>query len=107
MRGLGGEHVDRRVLEVACDVGADGVVRRLTRGPHRPEHRGLEPAEREGVPIGAIALELVEHRPGEPVPPRPALARQPLDGRPARIAQPEELGHLVEGLAGGVVQRGA
>ena len=34
------------------------------------------------------------------------VAREPVDDRPARIAEAEQLGDLVEGLAGGVVARG-
>ena len=36
-----------------------------------------------------------------------AAARQPVDGRAARVAQAQEPGHLVVGFAGGVVDRGA
>ena len=38
---------------------------------------------------------------------RVALDRDAVDGRAARVAEAEEAGHLVEGLAGGVVDRGA
>ena len=34
-----------------------------------------------------------------------SLLRQPLDHRPTGIAEPQQLGHLVERLAGGVVER--
>ena len=33
------------------------------------------------------------------------FARQPIDVRPARIRQPEQLGHLIEGLPRSVIQR--
>ena len=38
---------------------------------------------------------------------RPNLHRIALDGRTARVGQAQELGDLVEGLAGGIVEGGA
>ena len=64
------------------------------------DHRRLEPGERE-------VEALVDQRPREGDGRRVALAREPVDGRAARVAEPEVAGDLVEGLAGGVVERRA
>src|SRR5206468_10628595 len=64
--------------------------------PDEPQYRGLEPAEREVIAIGEPGLRERE-RVGV------SLLRDPLDDRPARKAEPEETGHLVERLTGRVV----
>src|SRR5207244_8898144 len=61
-----------------------------------PPTRGVDAAEREVVAIGERGLRERE-RVGIP------LLRDPLDDRPARKAEPEETGHLVERLTGRVV----
>ena len=50
-------------------------------------------------------LEFVDHRGRETILAGTALAGEPLDGCSAGIAQPQEVGDLVERLARGVVQR--
>ena len=68
----------------------------------RAPHRGLEAGE------GQVAAVAVEERPRQGEARRrrrPRAAR--LDRRPARLAEAEELRHLVEGLAGGVVDGAA
>ena len=54
---------------------------------------------------GEIQRTILHARSGEIVGAVVGAARQPLDHRPARIAEAEQLGDLVEGLAGGVVPR--
>ena len=49
----------------------------------------------------------MQHRPGEGDAVGIPLVAEPVDGRPARISQTHEAGHLVEGLARGVVEGGA
>ena len=63
---------------------------------HVVDHGGLEPGEGEVVA-------LAEHRPGEPDRGGIAIGGEAVDGGAARIAEAEEAGNLVEGLAGGVV----
>ena len=91
-RGLVDEHVDDGLLEAGGHVlgGHVGV------GPHVVDDRRLEPAEAEVQPV-------VEHRPGEGDGGRVAVDGSSVDGRPARVAEAEEPRHLVEGLAGGIV----
>src|SRR5690606_26613001 len=73
-------------------------------GAHPGEDRRLESAERDVV-IVLVRLLLVrrEHRAWEVVRRRIALLGDTLYDRPARIAQPKDLGDLVECLARGVV----
>ena len=109
VRRLGDQHVDGRVLErparcrpcpLASATGSAG------RRPHRAKDGGLEAAEREVVAVwarrgrgpGSIGRGK-RNRPG-----RPSRASRSI-GRPARIAEAEQLGHLVERLAGGIVER--
>ena len=60
------------------------------------DDRRLQPAEAE---VEAV----VEHRPGEGDRRRVAADGLAIDRRPARVAEPQEPGHLVERLAGGIV----
>ena len=60
-------------------------------------HRGLEPAEAEVI---SFALS-----PGKGDRPRISFLRQAVDDRSAGIGEVEQLRHLVEGLARGVVPR--
>ena len=66
---------------------------------HRVEQRRLEP--REGQIVARNARDGERERLGV------ALARETVDLRPARVAEPEQPGALVERLAGGVVERRA
>ena len=68
---------------------------------HHLRHRRLQAGEAE------IAPRPPQHRPRQSVARRIAARRQPLQRRAARPAQPEHFGHLVEGLAGGVVHGAA
>ena len=63
-------------------------------------HRCLQPAE-------ADVVALVQHRPREGDGLRVALAGLAVDGRPARVTEAEEAGHLVERLAGCIVDGAA
>src|SRR3546814_11884769 len=64
-------------------------------------HRGLQPGETE------IAAGLAPQRPRQVEARGIAALCQPLDRRAAGIAQAEQLGGLVEGLTGGIVDGGA
>ena len=66
---------------------------------HRVEQRGLQP--REGQVEAGNARDRERERVGV------ALPREMVDLRPARVAEPEQPGALVERLAGGVVERRA
>src|SRR3546814_1860408 len=63
-------------------------------------HRGLQPGETE------IAAGLAPQRPRQVEARGIAALCQPLDRRAAGIAQAEQLGGLVEGLTGGIVDGG-
>ena len=73
---------------------------------HRLRDRSLEPRKREveciRIPGATAAL---QHRPRKRVAPGISAPRGGLDGWPARVGHPEELGDLVERLAGCVVAR--
>jgi hypothetical protein len=98
---LADQHVDHGALELARDV---GLARRVQRAGGRlaadhGQHRGLEAGEAH-VEVAAVV-----HRPRQADDPRPAVLGQPRERRAARISQPQQLGGLVEGLAGRVVLR--
>ena len=96
------QHLGHRVLEAGGDVG--GRPNRQRTGPvarHLLCHRGLQAGEAE------VASRASQQRPRERKPPRIAAGRQLLQRRPARPAQPEQLRHLVERLARGIVHRAA
>ena len=93
---LDDEGLDARLLEAARDVGAHGVA--AVAALPGQQDLGLEPGKTE-VQTGAIG-----HRPGEAEAPRRAGLGQFRQRRPARIRQAHQLGGLVEGLAGGVVE---
>ena len=88
---LGDQHVHAGGDEGRRHLG----LREAGVGAHVVDHRRLEPREGEGVAVG-------EHRPGEA---EHVLAGrgQPVEHRAARVAESEEAGHLVVGLADGVV----
>ena len=91
-----GDHVDHRRLEARAQVGDVGPGQR--RDPLRLHAQGgLEAGQRE------VRLRAAEHGPRQVEALRIAAAGLALDLRPARIAEAEELGDLVEGLADGVV----
>ncbi len=86
----------RRYRPPSCVGNAPGrVPRDLLR------HRGLQPGEAE------VAAGPAQHRPRERVAPRVAAGRQRLQRRAARPAQTQQLGDLVERLAGRIVDRAA
>ena len=94
--GLGDQHVDHGVLEGGGHVG----VRHLRVAADVVDHRGLHPAERE---VEAV----VHHGPGEADGRSVPLGSQAVDDGAARIAEAEVTGHLVERLAGRIVDRRA
>src|SRR5438132_14172475 len=102
MPRLGDEHIDDRLLEARGQGSPARPGRR-----RRPlgyadavqciQHRRVEAAEAEVEPRAAWK------RAWECVCPRIAVSRFTLDRRAARKAQAEQGGHLVERLAGGIV----
>ncbi len=92
---LDGQGIHDGVLKGAGNVGRR-LAAVLAQGG---QGEGLEAGEAE-VEAGTVG-----HRAGKAETGRVALGRQPRQGRAAGIAQAEHLGGLVEGLAGGVVQR--
>ena len=95
-RHLADLHVHHRLLERGGDVGHVDVGTGL---PHMAEHGRLQAGE--GEVVGAV----LQQGPWEPDRGRVAVAGQAVDHRPARVAEAEHPGHLVVGLAGGVVDR--
>ena len=93
-------HVDHRLLERGAQIGDVLVGERRDFFRFQPQ-RGLQAGERE---VGILAS---VHRPRQREARGVAARRFLLDLRPARIAEPEQLRGLVEGLADGVVLRGA
>ena len=96
--GLGGQHVDDRLLEARAHVGdRHRLARRLPRlDPARD--RGLEPAERHVVASARAASTAgTRSRRGSP-----SRAMRSTTGPPGK-PQPEQAGDLVERLARGVV----
>src|SRR5215213_7492670 len=96
LSGPGHEGFDYRSLIRRRQIGlaiGDGVAQVAD----RVQQRRLQPAEAEVELTGRAARE-VECL-------RVALAREPVDGRAAGVAEPEQAGALVERLAGGVVER--
>ena len=94
-----GQHLGDGGLEAGGDVGAV-LVGKLAQVAHHQAHGVFQPGKRKITAWPAL------HRPrqGEPggiAPGRPAFHR-----RSAGIAQRQQLGHLVEGFAGGVVDGG-
>jgi hypothetical protein len=90
--GLGHRH-----FEGQGDVGLGlGIVTIFSQGVHG---KGLEAAKAELQPWA------IGHGTGEAEAPRSALLRNPGDGRTAGIAQPQQFGGLVEGLARGIIYR--
>ena len=63
-----------------------------------PAHRGLQPGKRK------VAARSPDERPRQAKAPPVAAPRRALDRRAARIAEPDQLCRLVEGLAGGIVK---
>jgi hypothetical protein len=95
---LTGQHIGDRLLKRG---GAVGHRQGLSSVPLRPTGRGgLQPGEREGVRI----ITRPGERPGEGDRAGVALARRPVDGRPAGVRQPEDPRDLVEALARRVVE---
>ena len=91
------QHVHDRRLERRADVGQTRLDLLLVPGFDPVEHGRLQPAE------GEVQVVRVDHRTGEVDRGGVALARLPVDDRPTGKAQPQQLRHLVECLAGGVV----
>ncbi len=94
--GLGDEHVHHGRLERGAQVGEPRPRGRRPLPLEVDRHRGLEPGERE---VEAV----VEHGPGEGDRRRVALGGEAVDDGTTRIAEAEELGDLVVGLARRVV----
>ena len=87
-----------------------GPERRLARA-HVSQHRGLEAGEAEvesAVTLGRVAVGIGQPgaRPANRRERRPR-GRQPIDDRPARIPEPQQLRHLVVRLARRIVTRAA
>ncbi len=99
--GLGGQHVDDRLLEARRDVGHRHGHPVALLGLDPTGDRGLQPGEREVV--GGVARAAEPAREGDR-PGSPARASRSIGGR--REGQVEHARDLVEGLAGGVVDRG-
>ncbi len=93
-------HVDHRLLKRRAQIG-DVLVGERSDLLGRQPQRGLQSGQRE------IAVAAPRHRPRQRETTGVAELRRPLDLRPARIVEPEELRGLVEGFADGVVERGA
>ncbi len=95
------QRVDDGFLEGAGDVGAGlfGIISRGQFVAQRIHRVGLEPAEAE------VETRPIGHRPRKPIAGRVTLLRQLRQRRSTRIGQAEDFCGLVEGLAGGVVQR--
>jgi hypothetical protein len=93
-------HVDHRRLEAGAEVGHIALGQR--RDP-----LGLDPQGGLEAGEGEIRRPPPEHRPGEGEALGVAGLRHALDLGSAGIAEPQELGRLVEGLADGVVDGAA
>src|SRR5207249_11036745 len=93
------EHVDERLLDARGEVRKRRGRRRLV--VHALPDRRLETAEAE---VEARALDAGA---GEADRFGVSLLGEPLDRGPARVAEPQQLGDLVERLADGVVPRAA
>ncbi len=94
-KGFRDERIHDRVLESPRDVGTRRFVERAA--AHRDDDRGLQSAEAE------IESGPVEHRPREFEHAVAAVLGNRSERGPSRIAEPEELGGLVEGLAGSII----
>jgi len=94
--GLRDEDVDHRLLESESEIGAFLPVHIRTRF-EPAAHRGLEPAETQGVARSP------KERAGQHRRARASRLGEAGDGRPPRVAESEELGNLVKGLSGRVV----
>ena len=99
---LAGEHVAHRLLEAGRHVVHRHRLPGTLAGLDPARDGGLEPGERE---VEAVPLQVAAR--GEPAREvdvhAVAVAGGPVDVRPARERQPEQPGHLVERLAGRVV----
>ncbi len=93
------ENIDHRVLELARDVGPARVVERTAGrlAAHERQRRGLEAAEAH------VEVAARKHRPRQRHGAVPSRLREARQRRSAGIRQTEQLGRLVEGLAGRVV----
>jgi hypothetical protein len=90
--------LDDGFLEGARRIGPEFIGQRLALLAHQRQHRRLQPGKTEAQVAG------MQHRPRQSYTPGlPSSAS--CDSRPAGVRQPEQLGALVEGLAGRIVQR--
>ncbi|OIQ78955.1 beta-galactosidase YesZ [mine drainage metagenome] len=81
------------------EVGTRLLARRVAQRAHSRQHRGLQPGERE------IEVARMQQRPRQLERCRVAALGQSRKLGAAGVAQAEQLGRFVEGLAGGVVDR--
>ena len=96
-QGLGRQHVDDGLLGGRRHVGPRGLVDGRRQLAHLGHDRRLQAGERE------VEIAAVQQGPGQRIGFRVAVVGQPGQGRPAGVAQAQQLGTLVEGLAGRVV----
>ena len=111
LEGAGHQGADHRPLETGAQVGNLDVGQPLQAegrlaGAHVTEHRRLHAAEAEvepAVPLRRVAVAVREACRRQVDRRVVAGGGQPVDHRAAGITQPDQLGDLVVGLAGGVV----
>ncbi len=104
--------VEDRGLVGGCEVGGAGTGLVLAELPQLVQQRGLQPGEGEvetlgkGLPMSsAPAARALGARAWKDEGLGVAVAREALEGGAAGVAEPEHARALVEGLAGGVVER--
>jgi hypothetical protein len=97
LQRLGHQHVDDRRLRAGGQVGALQLARLVFQLARLRHHRGLQ-AGKGKVQVAAVQ-QRARQREGRGV----AKLGQPRQRRPAGVAQAQQLGRLVEGFAGGVV----
>ena len=97
------QRLDHRALEGGAEIGDVGLGRRLCRARRRGARPRLDAreAELERVARAPWAADIAGRAR------RRRVAGEAVDDGAARVAEAEELGDLVEGLAGGVVARRA
>ncbi|MNS94906.1 hypothetical protein D3C72_1291380 [compost metagenome] len=95
---LGRQHIDDRIDKGPRQVGPV-LLAGIGQLAGLRQHRGLQPRE------GKIEIARMQHRPRQRESARRTELCQPRHFRAAGIAQAQQLGSLVEGLARGIVQR--
>ena len=99
LEGFFHQHLDNRLLESTGSIGPEAFIQRLRLFAHQGQHGSLEAREAEVEVAG------MQHRSRQGIGGRIATFGQPGEQGPARVRQAEQLGALVKGLAGGVIQR--